>query len=695
MASKKELEDRIAELTEALEQSENRFRVLFDGIEDAVMLFRVREDGSRGAFIDVNEACCRRYGYTREQMLTMSVADIDDPDFKPSVPPVATRFAAKPTSLFEVVNVASDGRRIPVEVSARKFMLDGKPTILAIARDISARKDMETMRENMLERLERMVLERTSELRSVNKKLIREARELEKAQKGLREKEQQYRAFFEYNQSVMLLVSPETGRIRDANHAAAAYYGYSREMLASMTVGQLNTLPDPEWRQAMKRALKRGENKFHFKHILASGEIRDVEVYSGPVRVDGQPLLVSTVHDVTERETAQMQMAFAKEQAELANKAKSEFLATMSHEIRTPLNGVLGMLQLALETDLDSEQQEYISTAIGSGQSLLRILSDVLDVSAIEAGKISLMENAFSLKEAFNPVVNSLGLEASHKGLSLSIKFHADENVVLWGDVVRIRQIVFNLAANSIKYTEQGGVHIEVSLIPRDTPSGAVDLYFEVTDTGIGIPEDRLEYVMQSFTQMDGSYARRFGGAGLGLSIVKKLVILMHGHMSMSSQEGVGTDVSVSLHCRLGRQRDVVSSIKGKAHDSRFEKLRILLVEDERVNRLTVLRMLQRLGCTDIELAENGRQALERVQNETFDCVLMDVQMPVMTGEEATVKIREKGIQVPIIAMTAHAMPHDREKFLGVGMTDYISKPVDLDILRDKLHANCMPPEKG
>ena len=677
--------DRIRQLEAALEESENRFRLLFDGVDDAIFVFRVLSDGSRGRFIDVNRAACARLGYTREELLKMSVYDIDAAEQQNSVPELSSRFSSRPTALFEVVHMTKEGGRIPVEVSARRFEYDGYPTVLSIARDITERKRVERERDHALAGLEGLAAERARELSVANSKLLVEVEERKKVEQALRRSEEQYRRFFEGNILPMLMLDPATGNIEQANHAALKYYGYSAEAFKSMRVTDLNPLPREKLVGIMKDVMAGRPGSLIFQHKLASGEMRDVEVFACPIEFGGRTKLFSIITDITDRKQAEHDLKLAKEHAESASRAKNEFLATMSHEIRTPLNGVLGMLQLAMATDLTEEQQEFVSTAILSGQSLLRILSDLLDLSAIEAGKLSIVPGEFRLRDTVCPVVGAFSHEAGARGLALDWSVHGGDESLLIGDVTRIRQVLYNLLGNSIKYTETGSVTIDASVL-RTSRDGVADVLFTVADTGIGIPEDKLEYVMQSFTQVDGSYARKYGGAGLGLSIVRRLVDMMGGGMTIASEEQGGTEVCVLLHLERGGAVPGVkaSACKVETPPANRKDVRILLVEDERVNRMAALRMLERLGYSSVICATNGAEAVSMTSKYDFDCIFMDMQMPIMAGEEAVAVIRAQGHRnekTPIVAMTAHAMPESRKRYLGAGMDAYIAKPVDMQKL--------------
>ena len=395
--------------------------------------------------------------------------------------------------------------------------------------------------------------------------------------------------------------------------------------------------------------------------------------------------------EIARRVATEAQLQAAKSQAESLSRAKSEFLATMSHEIRTPLNGIMGMLQLAQSMPMDSELKDFLDNALTSSRSLLRILSDILDISKVEAGMLDLVEEEFDLEEVIRPIVTSFSDVAARKGVRYEARVEPGLPARLAGDPSRLRQILFNLVGNAIKFTTNGQVLLEVYPLPHCPRPGWVNLHFSVTDTGIGIPEDKVGHIFGMFTQVEGSFSRRFGGTGLGLAIVRQLVGLMSGSLSIASELGHGTEMHVTLPLRAhaapgasARNRARSRAIRTNAQPSN----RVLVVEDESMNRLTAVRFLQHLGFEATGVAD-GLEALDLLARTRFDVVLMDIQMPDMDGLEATRRLRSGSAalnrDVPVVALTAHAMSGDRDRFLAAGMDEYLTKPMDMGALREVL----------
>ena len=391
----------------------------------------------------------------------------------------------------------------------------------------------------------------------------------------------------------------------------------------------------------------------------------------------GQKLAVA-FEDVTERQHTQQALIRAKELAESANRAKSEFLANISHEVRTPLNGIMGMLQLCLQFEVQPELGEYMRTALESSRNLLRVLNDVLDFTKVDAGKMELLEREFDLDEMLAQAVNFFKALAMDKRISLELQTPPSLGRFV-GDEGRLRQILFNLMGNALKFTDKGTVTLEAW--PVGGSGDRQRILFAVRDQGIGIPADKLDYIFESFTQVDGSYSRRYQGTGLGLPIVRRLVRLMGGNISVESQENEGTAIFFTIPLQAGGPKSEADEQAPQAAEVQVRPLHVLLVEDDVVNMTMARRTLEKMGHS-VTCAGTGKEALECLQAPGVDVVLMDIQMPEMDGMEATRIIRTDPrftpyAHVPIIALTAHAMAGDRERFLAEGMDDYLAKPFD------------------
>ena len=405
--------------------------------------------------------------------------------------------------------------------------------------------------------------------------------------------------------------------------------------------------------------------------------------------------LICVCQDIGERVKFVNELQAARRRAEQANLAKSKFLASMSHEIRTPMNGVLGMVSVLRAYNLTPEQQESVQVIKESSEALLDLLNNILDLSKIEAGKIDIELATFSVERLLEMTGALWATRADAKGLRFAVHNNTDQLDLVRSDGGRLRQVLFNLIDNAIKFTDEGEVSVQVDARSRD--DGQVELRFEVRDSGIGLTAEQRENLFQPFTQADSTTTRKYGGTGLGLSISKQFVELMGGEMGLRSKPGEGSTFWFTIVGERGEATDKLDDLASEGCDTAPEAIeasrkQVLIVEDNHINQKVILSLLRPANC-DLDIAENGKEAVEAVQRKHYDLVLMDVQMPLMDGPTATREIRSLPgavADVPIVAITANAMKGDREKYLEAGMNDYVSKPIDRQALFAALerHAN-------
>lgn len=630
-----------------LQYNEQRFRTLVEQAGDAFFIHDLE-----ARILEVNRAASVALGYSREKLSRMSVDEVDTTFSAEQARDLLRSMDLNHVKRIESTHRRSDGTIFPVEVTVSSFETQGERRFLSLARDVSSRKQ---------------------------------------AEEKLQQSEERYKRLVEGSPDIVYGFRFEHGGIYYSPRVQEVL-GYSVEHLLEQPMLWKQSIHPDDW-PSVQAALEE----------LSSGRPMDIEYRIR--RADGEwiwfhdrsigyrehedmRIVEGMATDITDRKLALAALQQARDEAEAANRAKSEFLANMSHEIRTPLNGVFGMLELIKETSDPLDQQECAQIALDCGHKLLTVLNDILDLSRIEAGRMALEEEVFCPKETIAMVVSIFCPQVQGKGISLTFNLSSCFPEHVRGDEGRLRQILFNLVGNAIKFTEHGQIHIECSEVPAGSEQKPSYLHFAVSDSGIGISAEKLDDIFNPFTQADGSYSRRFGGSGLGLSIVQRLVTLMGGEVDIESEPGRGTTVQFTIEAQAASKPQEPAGPQDHVANYVDQSLKILVAEDEPTNRLLIKRLLEKRGH-QVTVVSDGQACLDVAESENFDLVFMDIQMPNMDGLEATRRIRQMSnparSRTPIIALTAHAMKGDREKFIDAGISEHLSKPLDSSRLEEMI----------
>jgi PAS domain S-box-containing protein len=541
--------------------------------------------------------------------------------------------------------------------------------------------------------------ERQVAIRQLNEEIA----EREQVEKNLRLSESKLQSIFKSVPEAVVVANAQ-GHIVQCNDATAAIFDYPMQALMGQRVNML--MADAEQEQLdqyMSRYMNTDEKKWMNQPRVLQGRRRDgslfpVRLTISETRLDNEHFFIGVMQDFTAIQSAQDLLVEAKNKAEQANRMRGEFLANMSHEIRTPMNGIVGMTELALDTPNPMQQKEYLVLARDSANHLLQIINEILDFSKIEAKALELELLEVSAVQLVRHTVRSLEQLARAKGIALRFDTAADIPDLLWLDPVRMRQVLTNLIGNAIKFTDQGAVTVKTELLPSDDAK-TVLLRISVSDTGIGFDPDRTEALFSPFTQADGSVTRSFGGTGLGLAITRSLVQLMGGFITAEGRPAQGATFVATLPVQRVLQPTLKPTVSAASQtllaqpvDDPAQTYSVLLVEDHDINRKLAEIMLQRMGYR-FTTAADGQQALDRLAQESFDVVLMDVMMPVMDGLTALRQLRAQEAQdpgqcrTPVLMVTAHAMTGDKERFMAAGADGYVSKPMSQTGLKKEIEA--------
>ncbi|KAF0233740.1 MAG: PAS/PAC sensor hybrid histidine [Desulfovibrionaceae bacterium] len=637
---------------QALRESEARFRLLF---ENAPLAYQSLDE--RGYFLDVNRRWLEILGYAREEVLGHWFGDFLGPGYGEHFDqnfPIFKHCCMIDGVEFDMI--AKDGHAIRASFNGR----------------VQLGQDGEFLRTHCI---------------------FTDITERKQAQEALMQSEARFRRAVE-EAPLPMMIHADGGHVLSISRAWTEITGYAHADIPTIYEWTSKAYGSQmeEVRKYIDTLYTTEERKDEGEYVIncRDGSKRIWYFFSVPLGTlpDGRRTVLSMAFDITSRKALEGDLFQAKEDAEAANRAKSEFLANMSHEIRTPLNGVLGMLQLIKASGVAGEVEQYTEMAIRAGRRLTSLLGDILDLSRIESGRMPVENQLFVLSDLFTALGETFSPMRYDKKLLFSISVDQSVPTELLGDEIRVRQILFNLIGNAMKFTDQGEVRVEVSsLLPH--PTGLARLLFIVSDTGIGIPDAKIDQICSPFTQVSEDFTRSHQGAGLGLAIALHLINAMGGTLTFESTEGLGTSAYLMLPFGIPEHAVLPVAPRQRHHAEPSAPLRLLLVEDEEISRLSARLTLEKMGH-QVVTANQGAEALEALQGSTYDCVLMDIQMDVMDGLEATRKIRGGGPgvldpHVPIIAMTAYAMTGDRERFLKAGMNDYIAKPVQVEELRKAL----------
>ncbi len=632
-----------------LAANEKKLNMITRSTADAVVMM---DPSGKAAYW--NPAAETMFGYTREEILGKDIHQILTPDrYRKTATEAHSRFLmngkggaiGKPV---ELEAVKKDGTEFPMEMTLNAIQQEDGWWAISIIRDITERKRSEKELENS-----RRTTEKILESLPVGVAII--------------------------------------GRDRIVRHLNSTALTMMGSDSAKEIIGQKCHQSLCPTNQCGCPILDLGQVKDSGERILINKRGQEVPILKTvvPIAIDGEEVLLETFVDISEQKIAEKNLEAAKEDAENANRTKSHFLASMSHELRTPLTGILGFTDLLLNSEVDdSKRREYLGTVRSSGKHLLRLINDILDLSKIEEGKLGIDRSACSPHQILNEVVSIMRAQALAKGVELQCHWNGLVPATIETDASRFHQILFNLVGNAVKFTSSGAVKIVAHL---DNTPKYPKLIVDIIDSGVGIPQDKLDSIFQPFVQADDTVTKKFGGTGLGLAISVRLAEALGGVISVTSEIDKGSKFTVSVGAgdlsgvemlssppAEGIQAGQETTLPGKL--TGIQNASILLVEDGEINRVLISTVLQEAGFK-IEQAENGKIGVEKATTKQFDLILMDMRMPVLDGYSAASQLRSLGYDMPIVALTAHAMKGEKEKCLASGCTHYLSKPIDIQKL--------------
>ena len=619
--------------------SDIRFTQLYKAAFEGIAVYH------KGKITLVNEALCKIFGYQRYELLEQDITIFLAPFDKEQ----GIQTIENASNFVECVCVRKDKSCFPAKIIGKEIPHKGAKAQVLVIHDITKDK---------------------------------------KVRQQLEQSERLYQKLFEESRDA-IYISGVRGHMLKVNQATIDLFGYTEKEMLGMSVLRLYAnLEDRE--NFMNEIMQYGSvSNYEVKLVQKNGEIIDCILSSSTRRNANMEIIgfQGIIRDITERKRTN-ELVKAKELAEKSAVMKEKFLANMSHEIRTPMNAVIGMTNLLLDTPISKHQLKYVKGIQNASEHLLVLINDILDFSKIEAGKLSIEKIEFSLNTIVNNVIQTFKYKVKEKDLDFFVNKEDGLPDNLFGDPTRLIQILLNLLSNAIKFTDKGSVTLNIKQFTEDAENATIA--FEVIDTGIGIPKEKIDTIFDSFSQVSSTTTRRFGGTGLGLSITKKLVEIQGGNISVKSTVGVGTTFFFILKFKRGNEKN-----RKKLHNLKdiavqpLGKLRILLAEDNPLNQVVAKDTIKKWGKhLTIDIANDGIEAIDMLRAEKYDLVLMDVQMPRMNGLNTTRHIRRvlKLTEMPILAMTAYATTGEAEKTIMAGMNDYISKPFNPKKLYEKIY---------
>ncbi len=511
--------------------------------------------------------------------------------------------------------------------------------------------------------------------------------DMQEANRKIKESEEKFYKAFAISPVAFAINDSETGKYIEANDSFAQLTGYSREEIIGKSSVEVGIMVDVKSRERIMQNIRQHGTMKNAELVIRNkdGRMIDMLTSAETLTLKGRKCTLSINYDITTLKESERRLIEANKLAEESAHLKEAFLANMSHEIRTPMNAIVGFTELLLKKSLDEEQRDYVETIKSSGENLLRIINDVLDISKIESGAMVFEKSPISVKELFHSLHSMMMPKAVEKKLELTFEYPPDMPDTIIGDPTRLTQIIINLVGNALKFTEKGSVTVLARVLNIEASRYIIE--FSIKDTGVGIPEDKLKYIFERFRQAESFTTRHYGGTGLGLSIAKQLVEMQGGEITVKSVEGIGSEFIFSLPFKKADDAEKkVDKTITKINLEELSKLAILMVEDNLIN-IKFIQSLFKDYKIHTDIARNGKEAIEKFVEKNYDMVLMDIEMPEMNGYETTDIIRKKFKSgIPIIAMTANAMAGEREKCLKMGMDDYISKPIKADSLFVKMY---------